>query len=96
MKIIPLREPEGQFKSRAVFEMVLNQSPQRPLTLADMRMRGKVLDKLDAERGGSLMLEDAEHEALKAAASTFPWAIFHRDLMRVLEDLEQAKAPPEK
>jgi hypothetical protein len=90
MKLIPLRSDNPKFKSADVFKLVIEQSPQKALTLADMRLRVKILDKIEAA-DKAFLLEDTEHKALGDALASFPWAVFDRSLLQILEDVDGAK-----
>jgi hypothetical protein len=98
MKLVPVRiSSNPNLNTAAVLKVVLNQSPQKGLNIAEMRVRSKILDKVEAaERGDAkvLLLEDAEHQCLREACSTYPWPVFDRDLLRILEDVDGALAPP--
>lgn len=95
MKLIPIREAD-KFSTLKVIEAVMNSSPQKALTPADMRARFKVMDKVEAlqKDATELVLEDAEMKTLLEATTSFPWAVLDRDLLQVIEDMENAKAPP--
>lgn len=96
MRYIPLRSPDSQFKSRPVLSTLIQQSPGRALTLADMRMRARLLDRLEdvAPEADHILLEEDEWKELQACANSFPWSVFHRDLLQVLEDIDGAGEPP--
>ena len=89
MKLVKLPVAEGQYKSTDLIRVIINQSPQKALSVGDMRVRSKMLKKLEAANG-EMRLEDAEHEHLKAAAATFPWNVFHQDILDLLEAIESA------
>lgn len=92
MKAIPLRtEP---MKSVDVFRQVLGQSPRDPLTVEHIRARCRVLDRLDACEGDVIELEDEDAKTLSKALNSFPWAIANRDILRIIDDVINAKAPP--
>lgn len=93
MKIIPLRNADGQFSSRAIIETVLKSSPQKALSIDDFRMISKILDKLEGSEE-TLVLEDAEHAFLQNADDRFPWAVFNTELHQVREDIHGAAAAP--
>jgi hypothetical protein len=63
----------GQFKSRGV---------ERGINVAEMRMRMRLLDALEAANDRSLQLEDADWELFKALATRFQFGLAHRDLVQ--------------
>lgn len=84
MKRITLRT--GKHNSIDVFKLVTENSPQRPFTVDEMRKRVKVVAELDAAKGDTLVLEDAEHDLLKKALQEFPWNRAEAELLRIIED----------
>ena len=97
MKIITMREAAGRkFKTSGTLMVVIGQSPQKALTVQDMRLRNKILDKIDAAiasgvENPTLTLEDAEHLHLRDAIMSFPWAMFDREILQILEDIDGAE-----
>jgi hypothetical protein len=95
MKLIPLRESSDQFGSRNVLKTIIGISPTKAITPIEMAMRLKILDKLEAANDQlAFVLEDAEHQCLKEAITTFPWSVANRNLMQVINDVIEAKEPP--
>ena len=92
MKMIPLREEVGsRFKSKDIIKQVLENSPTKPMTIPEMRVRSKILDKLEAVTENFLLLEDEHHRVLKEAMQTFPWSICEKSLLLIIEDIESPK-----
>jgi hypothetical protein len=50
-----------------------------------------VLDLLEKADGESLILEDAEHAALKKCIEDFPWTQARRDILNIIDDVLEAK-----
>ena len=94
MKLIPLRiEP---IKSADLFKQVLENSPREPLSVDMMRRRCRVLDKLDGALVGAVILEDLDALTLSQALDIFPWAVANRDILRIIDDVKEAKPPEDK
>ena len=93
MKRIQLRK-EGKNQSAPTFRAIMEHSPQKPLSVAEIRARVKVLDKLDAldPDADTLVLEDAEHVTLKKGVEEFPWQQASRELLELIDDVLEAKA----
>lgn len=90
MKSIPLRDGKD-FKTRTIIKQVCELSPSKVINLDEMRKRIKILDTLDAAEG-FLVLEDAEHQLLSVAVREFPWNVANRELLRIIDDVCEAKA----
>lgn len=89
MKTIPLRE-DGEIKSRDVIAQVAKYAGKEGINVDEMRRRIRILDALDAATGDALQLEDADHAVLVRALKGFPFAVAHRDLLRIVDDIEEA------
>jgi hypothetical protein len=93
MKLIPLREFPG-LKTAEIIKTVIER-PAQGATVASMRTGVRLLDALeknaDAER---LLLEDADHAALIAAINSFTFGMVSKDLLTIVDDVINAKAPP--
>ncbi len=93
MKQIPMREGE-RYKSKEVLQKVAEMAaPNQSISPGQMKQRIKIMDALD-KANGSLLLEDADHAALKSAVEQFPWGIAHPELYEIIEDVTEAKEPP--
>jgi hypothetical protein len=91
MKLIPLRDG-ATFNSRAILAQVAGVSTQRALSVEEIRRRVRILDALDAS-ADHLLLEDADHAALTEALAGFPFAVAHRELLQIIDDVLDARTP---
>lgn len=92
MKTIRLRKGE-KFPSIDVLKSVaeLPSAESRGFGLEEIRRRMRLLDVIekvpaDAE---SLALEDADYEFLRMLYGRFPFALAHRDIVTIADDLEK-------
>ena len=93
MKAIPLRD-EAPFKTRDVLQAVISQpAPGQGINADDMRRRCRLLNALEAAEGEALLLEDADHALLVQLINGFQFGTAHRDLLAVIDDVIEAKAP---
>ena len=92
MRRIKLRHG-GKNPSLPTFKAVLEISPQKPLSVADIRARVRVIDAIEEadEQNDTLVLEDAEHQTLKRAVEDFPWQQASRELLELIDDVLEAK-----
>jgi hypothetical protein len=89
MKKIVLRDG-AQFKSRDVIRIVVERTDsERGIGIPEMRKRLRILDALDSA-DGELTLEDADWELLKGLIARFPFAVAHREIVQVSDDVENA------
>lgn len=95
MKVLEIRR-EGAFKTLETLKQVLNVSPQKALSVDEIRKRCRVLDVFDkvGEKDHEIELEDLDHLTLRAAVEAFPWTQATPDLLRVIDDVLNAKTPP--
>lgn len=94
MKQIDLSKlpPFENVNIKDVLKQVSEQSPQRVLTLDEMRRRIHIMDAIDKlDDGGMLTLEDADHKVLVDAVSTFPWNRAHRSLVAMIDAITNAE-----
>lgn len=91
MKLIPLRDGK-KFKTINVLNQVVSMSPSRPMDIGEMRKRVRILDALEKAKG-HLILEDADHQVLKAAIESFPWQAADSELLQIIDDVTEAKEP---
>lgn len=96
MKRIVLRN-EGQkpqFHSKKLFSTVLENSPTRAINVGEMRKRVKILELIETAEGDELLLEDALHAVLKQGIDEFPWSVSDHILLKVIDDVFEAKDVP--
>jgi len=89
MKRITLRT-DGKQNSKEVFRAVAEHSPQKPISVSEMRKRVKLLDVLDAALGDSIVVEDAEWQVLKDIMESFPWSQATKQLLAIIDDVINA------
>jgi len=66
---------------------VLNTPPQGGFDAQQMRLRLKILDKLE-KADGVLLLEDTEAKELQSATKIMKWIRLHSDIMQFVDDVE--------
>ena len=92
-KIIALTIKDGPFPAKALLaDLAAFASQGQGLGPVEMRKRIKMLDKIDAATD-TVTFEDAEYEVLKAAlnANPGPFRVAHRAIMRLMDDVLEAK-----
>lgn len=93
MKQIVMREGE-RFNTKAVIKQVAQfPSEGQRMNLEDMDRRIKVM-RATEKANGSLLLEDADYNALKAAFQATSWTIADEELSQIIHDVMDAKEPP--
>ena len=93
MKQIDLSKlpPFENVNIKDVLKQVCEQSPQKVLSIDEMRRRIHIMDALDkADDQGMLTLEDADHQVLLEAVTTFPWNRAHRSLVAMIDAITSA------
>lgn len=96
MKLIPLKK-FAEFSTVEIIKTVLENAPAG-VNAGEIRKRMRVIDALEhAEKNvfPSVCLEDADHAVLAAAIESFPFTKATRDLLTAIDDVTNAKAPPE-
>jgi hypothetical protein len=100
MKTIKLR-PEivsgnERISSAGVLRLVAANSPQKALSVDEMRRRVRILDALDnlPNDAESMHLEDEDVKTLIAAIDAFPWASANRHLLAIIDDVIKAEPKP--
>lgn len=86
MKIIPIRTTPDPYSTKLVLSAVLQQSPNKVITVDNMRLRGKIVDKLEIAED-NLSLEEGEWVVLSEAIKNFPWCVYHKDLLQIIDDV---------
>lgn len=98
MKTIKVRR-EGDWKSFELFKSVLNHSPNKPLSVDEIRKRCRVLDFIkdyedehpNIDDCPDLELEDLDHLTLKVSIDTFPWTQAYPGQLAIIDDVIDAK-----
>lgn len=85
MKTIQLID-RGDFKARDVLKHVL-ENTKKGMDVAEMRQRLKILDVLDAAKGTTVDLEDADHAVLVNKIKETSFTVANRDLFAVLDEV---------
>lgn len=93
MKYIVLRtEP---LDTKALLVNAIENSPQKALTIKEIRDRGKVLDLLEAHDGyDPFPVEDYDYGIIMQALNAVPWRTASKDLRQFLDDVEHAPCAP--
>lgn len=94
MKLVKMFDDHDRWKSKKALKEALNLSPQKALSLSDMRARCKVMDLIEKTGGGDLVLEDADHKVLLDSVNAYPWAIADPALVKILDAVEYAEKAP--
>jgi hypothetical protein len=77
------------------YDLVLREVIRRPLDpqkgadIAEVRLSIRVLDALDAANG-TLELEEADYQHLKAKLAAMPWAVVDRRIVQLFDDVNAA------
>lgn len=80
-----------------ILRLVVGNSPQRPLSIDEIRRRVRILDVLDeALKSDTVLpefftLEDEDHKVLCTAIESFPWANASKGLLVVIDDVLKAE-----
>lgn len=93
MKKIRLRRDlmagNEKISSLTILRLVAGSSPQKALSVSDMRRRVRILDALDEvpHNGETLVLEDEDVTALVDAIEGFPWASANKSILTIIDDV---------
>lgn len=95
MKLIALRN-DDPFPTRKIMEAVVSQGGAHGIKLDEQRRRCRILDALEKvpAEAESLTLEDADHALLSKLLADFPFGLAHPKLLRVIDEMIDAKEPP--
>jgi hypothetical protein len=88
MKTIALRK-DTQLKTKDVLTEILSRAPQG-MNIDEMRRRMRVLDLLEKNQSETLSLEDADWQMVKQLYVSHPFAMAHKDLLTIGDDVENA------
>jgi hypothetical protein len=66
----------------------VNSMPEGGFDVTEMRNRIKILDALD-KANGTVKIEDAATETLKACVNSMKWAFMHKDVVSFIEEVEK-------
>jgi hypothetical protein len=97
MKRINFAVTDGPFKSQSILGQVMSVSPESKINVGEMRKRVRVLDALEAAEKiaqNYIDLEDADFDMLKGAIEGFPFQIANKDILKTVDAINEAKAPP--
>lgn len=98
MKFVPYRVKIEGLSTPGLLALVAAKGDhqQGGILVDEVRQRVRILDALNAqdENGPGLLLEDADHDLLKRLINQFPFGMANADLLRIIDDVLDAKAPP--
>ena len=94
MKSIPLRDLPGDQPgveplryTQVLIEVIrCPLDPRAGITIEEMRQSLRVLDAIE-KSNGTLELEDADYEHLKAKLLAMPWGVVDRRIMTLVDDV---------
>ena len=55
----------------------------------EIRKRSRILEALDAEKDGKIILEDADFVTLKNCIKVMQWGFMHKDIINFVDDIEK-------
>lgn len=88
MRTVQLQK-RSKFSDKDILRGVVSNHAEKGLTIGQMRLFLKILDKLDAG-GETLALEDAEYSLLIKQFDSFHFAVVHPDIVGLRDALEEA------
>jgi hypothetical protein len=87
--------PSGErISSLSVLRLVTGNSPNKNLSVEDIRKRVHILDALDSAAGDVLLLEDENYKCLCDALNGFPWGTAHKTLLTIIDSVLKAETVP--
>lgn len=92
MKSVEIQKRE-KYDDRVTLAQVCGMHMEGGITVGQMRLLVKILDKVEAlpkEGPTQLLLEDTEHEALLRVYNGFRFGIAHRDMIALHDAIEKA------
>ncbi|MER9330224.1 hypothetical protein [Mesorhizobium sp. M0488] len=96
MKVFTVKD-RGQFKGRDLLNEIIKQpiggSGRGAVTVEQMRLDIRLMDKLDATKGQTVELEDADWNHLAAKIREFPFAFSSREVVEFCDDILKAEEP---
>ena len=92
MKSIPLRH--APIATTAVLLPMLRNPPVgQGFTIEQIRSHLRLIEVLEHGKGAAVLLEDADHAVLARAVQGASWAAADADLLAIIDDVLNAKAP---
>lgn len=88
MKTIKLKK-RSTYDDREILKAVVGTSPTNGVTIDQMRRFVKMLDSLDTE-SDELSLDNEDWQLLCQKFDAFPFAIVHRDIVDLRDEIENA------
>lgn len=76
---------------KKILKGVLGSSPHKNISIAEMRVRVKIMDTIDGAANGVLLIEDSDHDVLKDALENFPWGAANKTLLGMIDAILQAE-----
>ena len=97
MKLINIKNySEKKIETLGVLKTILGAPAPQGINIAGIRTRVRLLDKLEfvPVDAVSFELEDADHSDLSHILSGHTYGAASRELLAIIDDVLQAKAPP--
>jgi len=58
-------------------------------SIDDIRKRTRILDAVENQKEGKIILEDADLVTLKGCIKVMKWAFVHKDIIKFVDDIEK-------
>jgi len=95
VKSIPLKTLHAEGQADIEYVQILREVMRRPLNpqagadIVEMRQSIRVLDELETSNG-TLELEDADYEHLRAKLLAMPWNVIDRRIVQLVDEVTGA------
>lgn len=86
-----IKDGDGFHTVASLLLLVVNQPPRSGFSLADMRRRLPIIDKLETVLADDeIPLTPSEIVLVEELYRGHPWGLFHRDLVRIGDELKES------
>lgn len=85
---LKISEKEGFADYRFLLKQVVNAPSQGGYSIEEIKTRLRITDLLEGE--GDIDIEDADFKKLKELFDSYKWAIVHKDVVELSEEIERA------
>jgi len=89
--VFPAVAAESPFQTLPILEAVMAHGGQGGVPLTEQRKRFRVLDVIERQLPGPVLIEDADYAAVKAAVDVFPFAMGRREFVAIGDAIDAAE-----
>ena len=93
-KVVTFTVVSGPFAGATLLKQTTELSPNKPVTVADIRQRVRIQEAAEKAVGNCIVIENADYDKLKEIVNEFPYNVSNKAVLTFIDDVLAAKDVP--